>query len=157
MEEVKLKNREYCWMFGMSAFQEDDDKSNKDGTLGTGENDRNAVISNTYGVHGCKSKAMVPLPLTRFCHVHMLSDSKQKLYKACSFAIKREKDDYEVVRKVGKGKYSEVFEGIHTTNNEKCIIKILKPVKKKKVNQWISVYGNKGSTYQHACSCWLLV
>jgi len=45
----------------------------------------------------------------------------------------REKDDYEVVRKVGKGKYSEVFEGIHTTNNEKCIIKILKPVKKKKV------------------------
>lgn len=45
----------------------------------------------------------------------------------------REQDDYEVVRKVGRGKYSEVFEGIHTTNNEKCIIKILKPVKKKKV------------------------
>nr|GMD49722.1 casein kinase II subunit alpha-2-like [Ipomoea batatas] len=43
-----------------------------------------------------------------------------------------EQDDYEVVRKVGRGKYSEVFEGIHSTNNEKCIIKILKPVKKKK-------------------------
>ncbi|KAL4293906.1 hypothetical protein AHAS_Ahas18G0174900 [Arachis hypogaea] len=43
-------------------------------------------------------------------------------------------DDYEVVRKVGRGKYSEVFEGVHSTNNEKCIIKILKPVKKKKVN-----------------------
>ncbi|CAI9752902.1 unnamed protein product [Fraxinus pennsylvanica] len=43
-----------------------------------------------------------------------------------------EQDDYEVVRKVGRGKYSEVFEGVHTTNNEKCIIKILKPVKKKK-------------------------
>jgi serine/threonine protein kinase len=45
-----------------------------------------------------------------------------------------EQDDYEVVRKVGRGKYSEVFEGINVNNNEKCIIKILKPVKKKKVD-----------------------
>ena len=35
---------------------------------------------------------------------------------------------------MGRGKYSEVFEGINTRNEEKCIIKILKPVKKKKVN-----------------------
>ena len=42
--------------------------------------------------------------------------------------------DYEVVRKVGRGKYSEVFEGSNVNNNEKCIIKILKPVKKKKVD-----------------------
>ena len=42
-------------------------------------------------------------------------------------------DDYEVVRKVGRGKYSEVFEGVNIVNNQKCIIKILKPVKKKKV------------------------
>jgi serine/threonine protein kinase len=45
----------------------------------------------------------------------------------------RNQDDYEVVRKVGRGKYSEVFEGVNTVNNQKCIIKILKPVKKKKV------------------------
>lgn len=38
-----------------------------------------------------------------------------------------------MVRKVGRGKYSEVFEGINSENNERCIIKILKPVKKKKV------------------------
>ena len=38
-----------------------------------------------------------------------------------------------MVRKVGRGKYSEVFEGINIRNNQKCIIKILKPVKKKKV------------------------
>ncbi|KAG2298894.1 hypothetical protein Bca4012_010445 [Brassica carinata] len=43
-----------------------------------------------------------------------------------------EQDDYEVVREVGRGKYSEVFEGINMNNNEKCVIKILKPVKKKK-------------------------
>ena len=34
---------------------------------------------------------------------------------------------------MGRGKYSEVFEGIHATDDEKCVIKILKPVKKKKV------------------------
>lgn len=42
-------------------------------------------------------------------------------------------DDYEVVRKVGRGKYSEVFEGKNVNTNERCVIKILKPVKKKKV------------------------
>ena len=49
-------------------------------------------------------------------------------------SLTSEQDDYEVVRKVGRGKYSEVFEGINVNNNEKCIIKILKPVKKKKVD-----------------------
>lgn len=52
----------------------------------------------------------------------------------CVWFINREQDDYEVVRKVGRGKYSEVFEGVHCTDTEKCIIKILKPVKKKKVS-----------------------
>ncbi|KAK4493395.1 hypothetical protein RD792_017704, partial [Penstemon davidsonii] len=53
-----------------------------------------------------------------------------------------EQDDYEVVRKVGRGKYSEVFEGVHTTNNEKCVIKILKPVKKKKIKREIKILQN---------------
>lgn len=47
----------------------------------------------------------------------------------------RSQDNYEVVRKVGRGKYSEVFEGVNLLNNEKCVIKILKPVKKKKVGE----------------------
>lgn len=38
----------------------------------------------------------------------------------------RQQDDYQVVRKLGRGKYSEVFEAINVTNNEKCVIKILK-------------------------------
>ncbi|CAN6281261.1 unnamed protein product [Urochloa humidicola] len=53
-----------------------------------------------------------------------------------------EQDDYEVVRKVGRGKYSEVFEGINVNNNEKCIIKILKPVKKKKIKREIKILQN---------------
>ena len=35
-------------------------------------------------------------------------------------------DDYQVVRKLGRGKYSEVFEGINIVNNEKVVVKILK-------------------------------
>ncbi|KAL8546408.1 hypothetical protein ACS0TY_006221 [Phlomoides rotata] len=53
-----------------------------------------------------------------------------------------EQDDYEVVRKVGRGKYSEVFEGINVNNNERCIIKILKPVKKKKIKREIKILQN---------------
>ncbi|KAL6013152.1 Activated CDC42 kinase 1 [Asimina triloba] len=53
-----------------------------------------------------------------------------------------DQDDYEVVRKVGRGKYSEVFEGINATNNERCIIKILKPVKKKKIKREIKILQN---------------
>lgn len=51
-------------------------------------------------------------------------------------------DYHEVVRKVGRGKYSEVFEGIIVANNERCIIKILKPVKKKKIKREIKILQN---------------
>ena len=37
-----------------------------------------------------------------------------------------QQDDYQIVRKLGRGKYSEVFEAVNITNNEKCVIKILK-------------------------------
>ncbi|CAL5326164.1 unnamed protein product [Camellia sinensis] len=53
-----------------------------------------------------------------------------------------DQDDYEVVRKVGRGKYSEVFEGININNNERCVIKILKPVKKKKIKREIKILQN---------------
>lgn len=32
-----------------------------------------------------------------------------------------DQDDYEVIRKVGRGKYSEVFEGYSVVNDEKCV------------------------------------
>jgi casein kinase II subunit alpha len=53
-----------------------------------------------------------------------------------------DQDNYEVVRKVGRGKYSEVFEGINTVTNEKCIVKVLKPVKKKKIKREIKILQN---------------
>jgi len=42
------------------------------------------------------------------------------------FFVHRQQDDYQLVRKLGRGKYSEVFEAINITNNEKCVVKILK-------------------------------
>jgi len=53
-----------------------------------------------------------------------------------------EQDHYEVVKKVGRGKYSEVFEGVNMLKNEKCVIKILKPVKKKKIRREIKILQN---------------
>lgn len=43
-----------------------------------------------------------------------------------NFLLYRQQDDYQLVRKLGRGKYSEVFEAINITNNEKCVVKILK-------------------------------
>jgi casein kinase II subunit alpha len=46
------------------------------------------------------------------------------------------------MRKVGRGKYSEVFEGLNAVTSEKCIVKILKPVKKKKIRREIKILQN---------------
>jgi len=77
-----------------------------------------------------------------------------------------------LVRKLGRGKYSEVFEAIDVTNSEKCVVKILKvicyfnnelyflqlllfkmlcfifqPVKKKKIKREIKILENlRGGT-----------
>ena len=48
-------------------------------------------------------------------------------------------DPYQVYKKLGRGKYSEVFEGENTENGEKCVIKVLKPVKKKKIKREIKI------------------
>jgi len=43
---------------------------------------------------------------------------------------------------MGRGKYSEVFEGYHCKSNKQCVIKILKPVKKKKISREIRILEN---------------
>ncbi|CAM9763487.1 unnamed protein product, partial [Ectocarpus fasciculatus] len=53
-----------------------------------------------------------------------------------------DQEDYEVVRKIGRGKYSEVFSGVNVSTNSKCVIKILKPVKKKKIKREIKILQN---------------
>ena len=46
----------------------------------------------------------------------------------CVTVWSRQQDNYELVRKLGRGKYSEVFETINVTNSEKCVVKILKVI-----------------------------
>jgi casein kinase II subunit alpha len=48
-------------------------------------------------------------------------------------------ENYEIIKKIGRGKYSEVYEGINNTNNERIVIKILKPVKKTKIRREIKI------------------
>jgi serine/threonine protein kinase len=43
------------------------------------------------------------------------------------FSLYRSQDNYEIIKKIGRGKYSEVYEGINTATNERIVIKILKP------------------------------
>ena len=47
--------------------------------------------------------------------------------------------NYEIVKKIGRGKYSDVFDGVNLTTNEKVVIKILKPVKKAKIKREIHI------------------
>ncbi|KAK7380678.1 hypothetical protein VNO78_33193 [Psophocarpus tetragonolobus] len=93
MEELRSKYRDYCWTYGKSPFKEDHNHNNES------DNDNNA-IANANGVvsgvaasddivrcrfSGCKTKAMA---LTKYCHAHILSDSKQRLYQGCRAVAK---------------------------------------------------------------------
>ncbi|EGD83394.1 CMGC/CK2 protein kinase [Salpingoeca rosetta] len=51
-------------------------------------------------------------------------------------------EPYQITCKLGRGKYSEVFEGIDTRTNKTIVIKVLKPVKKKKIKREIKVLQN---------------
>ena len=50
--------------------------------------------------------------------------------------------DYKVHQKIGRGKYSEVFLGTHIPTNQKVVIKLLKPVKKKKIYREVKILQN---------------
>ena len=76
-------------------------------------------------------------------HAQALSARAKEFWDYESLQVQwGEQDDYEVVRKVGRGKYSEVFEGIQVSTGAKVIIKILKPVKKKKIKREIKILQN---------------
>lgn len=51
-------------------------------------------------------------------------------------------DEYEIVRKIGRCKYCEAFEGVYLPQNLQVVIKILKPVKKKKIKRELKILQN---------------
>lgn len=48
-------------------------------------------------------------------------------------------NDYSLIRKIGQGKYSLVFEGVHDIKEEPVVVKILKPIKKPKIKREIKI------------------
>lgn len=50
--------------------------------------------------------------------------------------------NYEIISKIGRGKYSEVFKGVCVSNDKACVIKVLKPVKLKKIYREIKILKN---------------
>lgn len=50
-----------------------------------------------------------------------------------------EQDSYELIRKIGRGKYSDVYEGVNSENDNYIVIKVLKPVKKSKIRREIKI------------------
>ena len=53
-----------------------------------------------------------------------------------------EQSNYELCRKLGRGKYSEVFEAFNIQANTKVVVKVLKPVKNKKIRREIKILKN---------------
>ena len=52
----------------------------------------------------------------------------------CLFIFSQQ-HNYEIVQKIGRGKYSLVFEGVDVRNKQKVAIKVLKPIKKEKIKR----------------------
>ncbi|OMJ87904.1 hypothetical protein SteCoe_10317 [Stentor coeruleus] len=48
-------------------------------------------------------------------------------------------ENYEILRKLGRGKYSDVYEGLDMTSQNKVALKILKPIKRSKVLREIKI------------------
>ena len=51
-------------------------------------------------------------------------------------------DNYIVESKIGRGRYSDVYEGLQKNTNEKVVIKILKPITKVKIKREICILYN---------------
>lgn len=83
-----------------------------------------------------------PTPVVSISRVYADFNAKQPkdYWDYENFEVEfRNQDDYMVMRKLGRGKYSEVFEGQNAVNQQQCVIKILKPVKKKKIRREIKI------------------
>lgn len=78
----------------------------------------NAEYGQTWWDYGMLATSWSNLPYLLTCS-HTLGASTDGLSVSWGH-----QDNYEIVRKVGRGKYSEVFEGVNIVNDEKCIIKV---------------------------------
>ncbi|KAJ8975905.1 hypothetical protein NQ317_011376 [Molorchus minor] len=70
----------------------------------------------------------------------VLANKPSTYYEYDNFCPQYENiENYSLIRKLGHGKYSIVFEGIHEEKNERVVIKMLKPVRKRKIKREIKI------------------
>lgn len=50
-----------------------------------------------------------------------------------------DQSNYDIIQKLGRGKYSEVYQGVNSKNNQMCVVKILKPVRTEKIYREIKI------------------
>ncbi|CAH1132462.1 unnamed protein product [Ceutorhynchus assimilis] len=79
-------------------------------------------------------------------YANVLATKPSSFYEYESFSLFYDEiDDYSLFKKLGSGKYSIVFEAVHHVRDEKVVIKMLKPVKRKKIKREIKILeGLKG-------------
>eukprot|EP00080_Pristionchus_pacificus_P005601 PDM65621.1 protein kinase [Pristionchus pacificus] len=94
------------------------------------------------------SEAMAPLPSKSKVYADVNPQKPREYWDYEAHMIDwGDIDGYQLVRKLGRGKYSEVFEGVNLKADSKCVVKILKPVKKKKIKREIKILENlRGGT-----------
>ena len=70
-----------------------------------------------------------------------VNDTKEQVYYDYkNYHVEyNEPDRYELIGKIGRGKYSEVYEGIDSENDNRIVVKILKPVKEEKYKREIKI------------------
>ncbi|GIX90054.1 casein kinase II subunit alpha [Caerostris extrusa] len=101
------------------------------------------VVSKLFNFLVCFTSRVMPLPSRARVYADVNSHRPREYWDYESHVVEwGNQDDYQLVRKLGRGKYSEVFEAINIANNEKCVVKILKPVKKKKIKREIKILEN---------------
>ncbi|XP_056861021.1 uncharacterized protein LOC108847090 [Raphanus sativus] len=151
MEDLKAQHREYYWRYGVSPFKDEQNQANKrrrmdgGGGGGGGETNDAAVVegsgdngANNDGVkveqyanssscgscmYGCKAKAM---PLTKYCQLHILKDSKQKLYTGCTNVIKRAPAGPLLCGKPTLASTVPALCNVHFQKSQKLVVKALK-------------------------------
>ena len=55
----------------------------------------------------------------------------------------RKTSNYVVMEKVGRGKYSDCYRGMCLTNGRECCVKVIKPIRLKKIQR----FGESGGVY----------
>ncbi|TRY90725.1 hypothetical protein DNTS_016558, partial [Danionella cerebrum] len=80
------------------------------------------------GKQGLSAKPVMPGPVSSKARVYADANTvKSKEYWDYEAHVPSwsNQDDYQLVRKLGRGKYSEVFEAININSNDRVVVKIL--------------------------------